>query len=77
MSDEELKYEEVEMFEQDLLKKKRIDLTKETESLDGGKIEDDMDDFDLLEATINPTDVKSIEKVKRLQEEIDNEKMRI
>ena len=60
-----------------MLKKKRIDLTKETESLDGGNIEDDMDDFDLLEATINPTDVKSIEKVKRLQEEIDNEKMRI
>jgi len=33
----------------------------------------DMDDFDLLDATVDPTDVKSMERVKTLEEEIEYE----
>lgn len=33
----------------------------------------DMDDFDLLDATIDPTDVRSMERVKTLEEEIQYE----
>lgn len=33
----------------------------------------DMDDFDLLDATVDPTDVKSMERVRTLEEEIEYE----
>lgn len=35
---------------------------------------DDMDDFDLLEATIDERDQKTLMKVKKLEEEIEYEK---
>lgn len=33
-----------------------------------------MDDFDLLEAKIDPRDIKSLGKIQRLEEEIESEK---
>ena len=36
-----------------------------------------MDDFDLLDATIDPTDVKSIKKRNDIELEIENEETRI
>ena len=36
-----------------------------------------MDDFDLLEATIDPKDIRSWEKVNNLKEEIEHEKTKI
>ena len=36
-----------------------------------------MDDFDLLEATIDPTDVKSLKRVEMLKAELEAEKMLI
>ena len=36
-----------------------------------------MDDFDLLEATIDPKDIKSLDRVSRLEQEIEYEKVKI
>ena len=36
-----------------------------------------MDDFDLLDAKIDPKDVRTIHKVRKLQEEIEYEKTKI
>jgi len=36
-----------------------------------------MDDYDLLEATIDPKDIKSLEKVSKIEDEIEYEKTRI
>jgi hypothetical protein len=33
-----------------------------------------MDDFDLLDATVDPMDLKTIERVRRLEEDIEYEK---
>jgi hypothetical protein len=53
-----------------------IDLTAQqtsgVDSATGGV--DDMDDFDLLEATIDPMDLKTIDRVRRLEEDIEYEK---
>jgi hypothetical protein len=53
-----------------------IDLTAQqtsgVDSATGGV--DDMDDFDLLDATIDPMDLKTIERVRRLEEDIEYEK---
>ena len=38
---------------------------------------DEMDDFDLLDATIDPTDVKSIAKRNQLERDIAEEEIRI
>jgi hypothetical protein len=35
---------------------------------------DEMDDFDLLDATIDPTDIKSMMRVNQLEQEISYEK---
>jgi len=52
----------------------RIDLTREQTKAreDQGMVE--MDDLDLLDATIDPMDIKTRIKVKRLEEEIESEK---
>lgn len=36
-----------------------------------------MDDYDLLEANIDPKDIRTIDKVSRLKEEIEYEKIKI
>ena len=52
--------------------REKIDLTiEQTQSAEGeGDGIEDMDDFDLLEATIDPTDVKSMERRNQLEKEI-------
>lgn len=54
-----------------------IDLTAQqtqgnADSVTGGI--DDMDDFDLLEATIDPMDLKTLDRVRKLEEDIEYEK---
>jgi hypothetical protein len=53
-----------------------VDLTKEQVQKGTGDISalDEMDDFDLLDASIDPTDIKSMERVAKLQQEIAYEK---
>ena len=54
--------DEVEEYE--ALGRERVDLTiEQTQTAEGeGDGIDDMDDFDLLDATLDPTDVKSLER---------------
>ncbi len=49
-----------------------VDLTSEQMQQGAGDVSalDEMDDFDLLDATIDPTDVKSMLRVHKLKEEI-------
>ena len=56
----------------------RIDLTKTQMAAeqDGGD-QQQIDEFDLLEAKIDPKDIRTLEKVNRLQEEIEFEKTKI
>lgn len=53
-----------------------VDLTQEQVQQGAGDVGalDEMDDFDLLDATIDPTDVKSMLRVHQLKEEIQYEK---
>ena len=61
-----------------LTEKKRevIDLTAQQAQSGAENIGglDEMDDFDLLEATIDPMDIKTQERVRQLEEEIEYEK---
>ena len=52
------------------LGRERVDLTVQQAAVNDEDALDDMDDFDLLEATIDPTDVKSMAKRNKLEEEI-------
>ena len=47
-----------------------VDLTKQQLQADEEDGIDDLDDFDLLEATIDPNDVKSMEKVEKLKSDL-------
>lgn len=50
-----------------------VDLREEqTKKQDAG--EDEIDDFDLLEATVDPNDLKTRRRVAKLEEEIEYEK---
>lgn len=46
----------------------------ETDAID---ISQQLDDFDLLEANIDPTDIRTLDKVNNLEEEIEDEKVKI
>ena len=57
----------------------RIDLTQSqmAAAQEGGDQANQVDDFDLLEAKIDPKDIKTMEKVSRLEDEIEYEKTKI
>ena len=55
--------------------RERVDLTVEQASVNDEDALDEMDDFDLLEASIDPSDVKSLSKRSRLEEEIEYEQI--
>ena len=57
--------------------REKVDLTAEQAKINDDDGIDEMDDFDLLDATIDPTDVKSIAKRNMLELEIQNEETRI
>lgn len=50
--------------------RKAIDLTKQQSMGDDDEGIEDLDDFDLLDATIDPNDVKSMEKVEKLKADL-------
>lgn len=54
-----------------------VDLTIEQSNVNDDEGLDDMDDFDLLDATIDPTDVQSLSKRRQLELEIEYESMKI
>jgi hypothetical protein len=54
----------------------KIDLTKEDDSMTELK-SSQLTDFDLLDATLDPNDIKSMVKVRQLEEELEVEKVRI
>lgn len=62
--------EEYEAFGRD-----KVDLTVEQTQMQDEDGIDDMDDFDLLDATIDPTDVKSLARRNELQREIEYEQI--
>jgi len=58
----------------------RIDLTQSqmaAEQEGKGGDANQVDDFDLLEAKIDPKDIRTMRKVAQLQDEIENEKIKI
>ena len=57
----------------------RIDLTQSQMAAEqeGKGDANQVDDFDLLEAKIDPKDIRTMRKVAQLQDEIDNEKIKI
>ena len=55
----------------------KVDLTLEQSKIDDEDGLDEMDDFDLLDATIDPTDVKSLKRKIQLEEEIEYEQVKI
>ena len=44
---------------------------------EGGDLNSQIDDFDLLEAKIDPKDIRTMEKINKLQDEIEYEKVKI
>lgn len=57
--------------------RERVDLTIEQAAVEDAEDFEEMDDFDLLDATIDPTDIKSLQKRKLLEEEIEYEQYKI
>lgn len=57
--------------------RQKVDLTVEQSQMAEEDGIDDMDDFDLLDATIDPTDVKSLARRNELLAEIENEQIKI
>lgn len=55
--------------------REKVDLTVEQTAVLEEDGMDEMDDFDLLDATIDPTDVKSMERRNELEEEIEYEQI--
>ncbi len=51
----------------------KIDLTVEQDQVNEDEGMEEMDDFDLLDASIDPTDVKSLERRYELEAEIEYE----
>jgi len=52
-----------------------VDLTVEQANLNEDDAIDEMDDFDLLDATIDPTDVKSMSRRVELENELEYEEI--
>ena len=56
--------------------REKVDLTiEQTSTVDGDDGLDEMDDFDLLDATIDPQDIKSLDKRSKLEQEIEYEQI--
>ena len=56
--------------------REKVDLTiEQTSTVDGDEGMDEMDDFDLLDATIDPQDIRSLEKRAELEAEIEYEQI--
>ena len=55
----------------------KVDLRLEQSKIDDEDGLDEMDDFDLLDATIDPTDVRSLKRKIQLEEEIEYEQVKI
>ena len=55
----------------------KVDLTIEQTKMEDDDGMDEMDDFDLLDATIDPTDVKSLQRRHELETEIQYEQIKI
>lgn len=53
----------------------KIDLTVEQDQVNEDEGMEEMDDFDLLDASIDPTDVKSLERRYELEAEIEYEQI--
>lgn len=60
-----------------LTKQDRIDLTRSQLSTEQDEATALLDEFDLLEANIDTKDVRTLEKIHALEEEIENEKNKI
>ena len=58
-----------------LNRRQTVDLTVEQTQLVEDDQADEMDDFDLLDATIDPTDVKSMMKRRELEAELEYEEI--
>ena len=76
------KEEELQENEEDVATEQgveRIDLTQSqmAAAQEGGDQANQIDDFDLLEAKIDPKDIKTMDKVSRLEDEIEYEKTKI
>ena len=67
--------QELEQFE--AFDREKVDLTLEQTAVKDDEGEDDMDDFDLLDATIDPTDVKSLDRRNELEADIEYEQYKI
>ena len=61
--------------EEEGLGREKIDLTLEQTALTEEDGADEMDDFDLLDATIDPTDTRSMKRRAELEQEIEYEKV--
>ena len=55
----------------------RIDLTQQQLAMDQDDQTNTIDDFDLLEAKVDPKDIRSQVKIAQLEDEIESEKIRI
>lgn len=73
--DSDLSSQEEEEYE--ALGRDKIDLTVEQSSMADVEGLEEMDDFDLLEATIDPTDVKSLKRRNELLLELEYEQVKI
>ena len=63
--------------DQEGVARERVDLTLEQQAMTEEDGADEMDDFDLLDATIDPKDVRSLMRRAELEEEIEYEKVLI
>jgi len=54
-----------------------VDLTVEQAKVEDDEGMEEMDDFDLLDATLDPTDVKSMDRRQELELEIEYESIKI
>ena len=69
--------QEEEMLAAQQMGRERVDLTIEQAKVEDDEGMEEMDDFDLLDATLDPTDVKSLERRQELEEEIEYEQILI
>lgn len=60
-----------------LTQQKRIDLTKSQLEAEQDESQQQYDEFDLLESNVDTKDVRTLNKIRKLEEEIEYEKNRI
>ena len=63
--------------EEDASRYEKIDLTLEQTKSQEVEGVDELDDIDLLDATIDPTDIKTLQKVAKLKAELRHEEIKI